>query len=131
MDEREDPRPRQLAIDEGSREGGGLQPELCEQRRLRSELYIDTGNAEENLALLAKLEANKDAIEDAFGGPLTWEPVGSRFTEKATCSASTTTTSTWTGSLTRARGCESQWSTSCEAVRNVRDRVKDLEVVRT
>ncbi len=38
-------------------------------------LYIDTGDADQNASLLAKLGANKDAIEDAFGAPLTWEPL--------------------------------------------------------
>jgi hypothetical protein len=39
---------------------------------LRSELYIDTGDAEENLALFRGLEGRSTEIEAAFGAPLDW-----------------------------------------------------------
>lgn len=41
--------------------------------RLRSELYIDSGDAQRNLDLFRALEARREAIEASYGAPLTWE----------------------------------------------------------
>lgn len=59
----------------GPTRGARYTVSFANKGRLRSELYIDTGNAEENAALLMKLETKRDAIEEAFGGSLTWEPL--------------------------------------------------------
>jgi uncharacterized protein with ParB-like and HNH nuclease domain/predicted transport protein len=59
----------------GPARGAGYNVSFANKGRLRSELYIDTGDADQNAAMLAKLEANKGAVEDAFGETLTWEPL--------------------------------------------------------
>ena len=41
--------------------------------KLRSELYIDFGDAEANSELLASLEERREAIERVYGGSLSWE----------------------------------------------------------
>jgi hypothetical protein len=41
----------------------------------RAEVYIDRGDGEENTFIYNQLLAQKDAIEAAFGGDLTWEPL--------------------------------------------------------
>lgn len=41
--------------------------------RLRSELYLGDSDEAKNLAAFRALEDHKAAIEDAFGGPLSWE----------------------------------------------------------
>ena len=41
--------------------------------KLRSELYIDFGDAEANSELLAALEERREAIERVYGGSLSWE----------------------------------------------------------
>ena len=41
----------------------------------RAELYIDRGNGEDNIFIYDQLHAQKEAIEAAFGGELTWEPL--------------------------------------------------------
>lgn len=46
--------------------------------RMRAELYIDSGDAEENLALLAKVSAHKEEIEAAIGTPVSWEELPNR-----------------------------------------------------
>ena len=43
------------------------------EARLRHELYIDTGDGEENTAIYEQLEAQREAIEALYGGPLSWE----------------------------------------------------------
>jgi hypothetical protein len=45
---------------------------------LRSELYIDTGDAEENLALFSGLRGRSEEIEAAFGGALDWQELPNR-----------------------------------------------------
>lgn len=42
------------------------------------ELYIDTGDAEENTRIFESLKAKQTAVEKAFGGPLEWEPLEER-----------------------------------------------------
>jgi len=52
--------------------------------KVRTELYIDLGNAEENEALLNYLLQSKQEIEEKFGSPLSWEPIdGKRATRIA------------------------------------------------
>ena len=46
--------------------------------RMSSELYIDSGDGEENLALLKHFEAQKGAIETEVGGTLSWEELPNR-----------------------------------------------------
>lgn len=41
----------------------------------RAEVYIDRGDGEENLLIYQQLHAQKEAIQTAFGGELTWEPL--------------------------------------------------------
>ena len=41
--------------------------------RLRSEFYIDGGDADENLSRFQALQAQREAIESAYGSPLKWE----------------------------------------------------------
>lgn len=41
--------------------------------RLRHELYIDTGDGEENLAILEALQGQRELIESSYGRPLMWE----------------------------------------------------------
>lgn len=46
--------------------------------KLRSECYIDTGQADSTKSIFDGLIARKDAIEAAFGGPLSWERLDDR-----------------------------------------------------
>ncbi len=46
---------------------------LIAQEHVMAELYIDRGSAEENKSIFGQLNARKEEIEAAFGGPLTWE----------------------------------------------------------
>jgi Domain of unknown function (DUF4268) len=46
--------------------------------KLRTELYIDFGDAEANTQLFKRLAARKDEIETAYGGPLVWEDLPAR-----------------------------------------------------
>jgi hypothetical protein len=39
----------------------------------RTELYIDRGEKDENKGIFDELISQKEAIENTFGGPLTWE----------------------------------------------------------
>lgn len=48
------------------------------QDESRVELYIDRGTDEENKAIFDHLFRQRDAIEAAFGGPLTWERIDTR-----------------------------------------------------
>ena len=41
--------------------------------RVRAEAYIDFGEADANKALFDRLRRNRDALEQAFGEPLSWE----------------------------------------------------------
>jgi hypothetical protein len=44
----------------------------------RVEVYIDRGDGEENTFIYDELHSQKDSIEAAFGGQLTWEPLESK-----------------------------------------------------
>ena len=46
--------------------------------RLRSELYIDSGHADDNTQLFRGFEAKKSEIEQAFGGSLSWEELSTK-----------------------------------------------------
>ena len=57
---------------------------FCQGNKVRTELYIDLGDAEENEALLNYLLQSKQEIEEKFGNPLSWEPIdGKRATRIA------------------------------------------------
>jgi len=45
------------------------------QDRLRHELYIDTGDGEKNLQILAHLHDHQEQLEVEYGRPLSWEPL--------------------------------------------------------
>ncbi len=46
--------------------------------RLRQELYIDTGDGEENLRLFTQLRARQADAEATYGAPLSWEELPTR-----------------------------------------------------
>jgi hypothetical protein len=46
--------------------------------RTKSELYIDSGDEEENLQLLNSFAAEKEEIERSYGAPLSWEDLPGR-----------------------------------------------------
>ncbi|MGQ0715900.1 MAG: DUF4268 domain-containing protein [Pseudonocardiales bacterium] len=46
---------------------------FAQNRRLRSELYIDTGDAASTLDLFERFRHSKDQIESAYGSSLSWE----------------------------------------------------------
>ena len=45
---------------------------------IRYELYIDAQSAEQSTERYEALARQKDALEAAYGGPLTWEPLPGR-----------------------------------------------------
>ncbi len=47
--------------------------------RIRSELYIDTGNQEASLAQFQQLHQQADLIENVYGSELSWEKLPDRF----------------------------------------------------
>lgn len=46
--------------------------------RIRTELYVDTGDAESSLGIFRYLEGRKSEIEGAYGGALSWEELPER-----------------------------------------------------
>ena len=48
------------------------------QRDARVELYIDTGDGDENQRMFGTLADRKDGIESTFGGALEWDPLEGR-----------------------------------------------------
>jgi hypothetical protein len=57
----------------GPFQGTWLNPSFARGKRLRQELYIDTGDAEANKRLFDHLRAHREIMEAAYGGALDWE----------------------------------------------------------
>ena len=55
--------------------GAHFSVSFAQNKRLRAELYIDTGNADDNSQLFNHLEAQREDIEAVFGGKLEWQPL--------------------------------------------------------
>ena len=53
--------------------GTCLNPSFAQGRRLRSEIYIDTGDNEGSDAIFDHLLTQKDVFEFEYGRPLQWE----------------------------------------------------------
>ena len=53
--------------------GTRLNPSFADRRRLRNEIYIDTGNREHNERIFRLLRNQKEAFEAAYGRALEWE----------------------------------------------------------
>jgi hypothetical protein len=53
--------------------GTRLNPSFAQGRRLRSEIYIDTGDKASNEAIFEHLLKNKDIFEAEYGRPMQWE----------------------------------------------------------
>jgi len=51
---------------------------FAQNERLRHELYIDSGDGDENLRIFEQLRARQDAIEAAYGRALAWEELPNR-----------------------------------------------------
>jgi hypothetical protein len=56
-----------------SRRGTHYSVSFAQGGRLRSELYVDGGDADENMSLFQALQAERQTIESAYGSPLGWE----------------------------------------------------------
>ncbi|MEZ9525283.1 DUF4268 domain-containing protein [Enterovibrio norvegicus] len=64
--------------------GASFGANFCQGYKVRTELYIDRGDAEENMLLLKYLEQEKSTIESELGQPLSWETIdGKRATRVA------------------------------------------------
>ncbi|MBV9662089.1 MAG: DUF4268 domain-containing protein [Acidimicrobiales bacterium] len=53
--------------------GVGFNVSFRNQQRISVEVYLDTGDEDGSLTLYKTLQAERPAIEQAFGGPLSWE----------------------------------------------------------
>jgi hypothetical protein len=53
--------------------GTRINPSFAQGRRLRHEIYIDTGDGERNKAMFNELAAQRQALEGAYGRPLDFE----------------------------------------------------------
>ncbi len=53
--------------------GTRINPSFAQGRRLRHEIYIDTGDKERNEAIFKHFESHKEAFEVEYGRPLQWE----------------------------------------------------------
>jgi hypothetical protein len=51
---------------------------FAQNDRLRVELYIDTGDGDKNLEMFEYLRSRQEAIEQAYGGELSWEDLPTR-----------------------------------------------------
>ena len=49
---------------------------MITQHAATAELYIDRGDADENQSVFDSLHEHKGEIETAYGGDLSWEPLG-------------------------------------------------------
>jgi len=58
--------------------GASLNFSFARGGRLRNELYIDSGNQEENDRIFEAIASQKAAVEQAYGGPLEFEPLEGR-----------------------------------------------------
>lgn len=58
--------------------GFGVNASFTGEGRFRVELYIDTGNKEQNKAAFAQLKELEGSIHDAIGEPLEWEELPDR-----------------------------------------------------
>ncbi|MBB1424872.1 DUF4268 domain-containing protein [Shewanella sp. 11B5] len=64
--------------------GSSFGANFCQGSKVRTELYIDRGDADENMQLLQYLEQHKTTIETEFGCALSWESIdGKRATRVA------------------------------------------------
>lgn len=64
--------------------GSSFGANFCQGSKVRTELYIDRGDADQNMQLLQYLEKNKTTIENEFGCALSWESIeGKRATRVA------------------------------------------------
>ena len=48
----------------------------------RTEIYINTGDQDKNKKIFDSLLSNKEAIEEKFGGPLTWQRLDDKITSR-------------------------------------------------
>jgi hypothetical protein len=51
---------------------------FAQNDRLRVELYIDSGDADENLEIFERFRNQQAEIEQAYGGELSWEELPAR-----------------------------------------------------
>lgn len=58
--------------------GTNFAASFAQGHRLRHELYVDCGDADGNLELFGVLEAQRQALEEAYGRPLEFEPLPER-----------------------------------------------------
>ena len=56
--------------------------------RVRTELYIDTQDADRNERLLLELQKSRAAIEVEFGEPLDWDPIEEKQACRVSCGRS-------------------------------------------
>jgi hypothetical protein len=52
--------------------------QLCQGGKLRTELYIDFGDADANMVQFERLAGIKEEIEASYGAPLVWEDLPGR-----------------------------------------------------
>lgn len=55
--------------------GTSINPSFAAGKRLRHELYIDTGDGESNEAIFDRLFSQREAFELAYGSELEWDPL--------------------------------------------------------
>jgi hypothetical protein len=58
--------------------GASLNFSFARGGRLRNELYIDSGNQEENDRIFSAMASRREAVEQAYGGSLEFEPLEGR-----------------------------------------------------
>jgi hypothetical protein len=51
---------------------------FTQNEKIRTELYIDSGDGEDNARIFEELQKHKDEIELQFGAPMSWEPMPNR-----------------------------------------------------
>ena len=70
------PEPRSYFTTPSPIRGASLSASFARNRLLRHEMYINRGSRSANLELLRDLEAHRELIENAYGGPLEFEDPG-------------------------------------------------------